>query len=348
MRDGARRSDYSIRDCRTDSISARLNGRQVTIRIRDGISNIKTDIDLDAKWEARDADASVAKCIAAVTDSLKSPTSRFSEVQRAHLHQVLLSLRHGHLAIRELLRPENEQALSVNVMPIVRTQIETLYAICLIIENPDALTNYEKDGWKKLFVRHLAMREECCNVPRVTKGLAEVEEWLEKLRILSGVSDMEKQTVEAQELAKLLHPGTAPAKISAFPTPAAVVDRIVDPDRKRMLMRLYPEYQFLCGFVHFSPATVTLTSLLDCRQPFRAMFSTGQITETWHKEIADPAIWLDMISVIECCCEFLTVYPNDVELARCCVEAWKPLTENTFIGRAIWQLRTRKLLGAIS
>src|SRR6266567_2813938 len=106
----------------------------MTLRVCDCISDITTDIDLEAKWDARDADASVAKCIAAVTECLKSDAPNFTQIQR------------------ELLRPENEQPLSVNVMPLVRAQIETLYAICLIIENPEALTNYEKDGWKKLFV----------------------------------------------------------------------------------------------------------------------------------------------------------------------------------------------------
>ncbi len=320
----------------------------MTLRICDCISDITTDIDLEARWDARDADASVAKCVAAVTDCLKSDAPNFTEIQRAHLHQIFLSIRHGHFAVRELLRPENEQPLSVNVMPLVRAQVETLYAICLIIESPEALTNYEKDGWKKLFVRHIAMREECRRLPRVVKGLADVEEWLEKLRTFSGVTDVEKQTVEAQELGVPLPSGTKPVAISAFPTPKRVINQVTDPNRKRMLMRLYPEYQFLCGFVHFSPATVTLTSLLDSRQPFRKMFTTGQITEMWQKEIVGPAMWLNVISVIQCCSEFLAIYSNDVELARCCVEAWKPLSENTFIGRVIWGLRTRKLLGAIS
>jgi hypothetical protein len=320
----------------------------MTLRISDCISDIRTDIDLEARWDAREADASVAKCVAAATECLKLHAPNFTEIQRAHLHQILLATRHGHFAVRELLRPENEQPLSVNVMPLVRAQIETLYAICLIIETPGALSSYEKDGWRKLFIRHIVMRAECRSLSRVTKGLSEVEEWLEKLRIISGVTEIEKQTIEAQELGVPLPPGTVPAPISEFPTPKRVINRVTDPDRKRMLMRLYPEYQFLCGFVHFSPATVTLTSLLDPRQPFRKMFTTGQITETWQKEIAGPAMWLNVISIIQCCTEFLAIYPDNVELARCCVEAWKPLSENTFIGRVVWELRTRKLLGAIA
>jgi len=133
----------------------------MTVRISDSISSITSDIDLEARWDAREADASVAKCVAAATECLKSHAPNFTEIQRAHLHQVLLATRHGHFAVRELLRPENEQPLSVNVMPLVRAQLETLYAICLIVENPGALTNYEKDGWKKLFIRHIIMREEC-------------------------------------------------------------------------------------------------------------------------------------------------------------------------------------------
>jgi|SRR5271154_970959 len=319
----------------------------MTLRIRDCISSIKTDIDLDAKWDARDADASVNRCVAAVTESLESAAPNFTEIQRVHLHQILLSIRHGHFAVRELLRPEGEQPLSVNVMPLVRSQIETLYAICLIVERPGALSDYLKDGWKKLFVRHIGMREECRTLPRVSKGLVDVEKWLEQLRIVSGVTAIEKQTVEAEELGIPLPIGTAPVRISQFPTPIRVINQLADPDRKRMLCRLYPEYQFLCGFVHFSPATVTLTSLLDSRQPFRKWFTTGQVTEMWQKEIAGPAMWLNVISVIQCCAEFLAIYPNDVELARCCVEAWKPLSENTLIGRVIWDLRSRKLLGVI-
>ena len=114
-----------------------------------------------------------------------------------------------------------------------------------------------------------------------------------------------------------------------------------------MLMRLYPEYSFLCGFVHFSPASVVLASLLDSRQPFRAMFTSSQIEEMYQKEVAGPAMWLNVLSIIQCCAELIELYPSDVELARCCAEAWKPLSENTFIGRVIWKLRTKKLLGAI-
>jgi hypothetical protein len=257
-------------------------------------------------------------------------------------------MRHAHRAVRELLKHEGREPLAVNVMPLVRAQVETLYAICLVIEQPSALDDYLKDGWKKLFIRHIAMRQECSSLPRVVEGLATVDKWIDQLQIASGVSDAERRTIEADELGFPLPTGVVAAKIAPFPTPKRVIRRIVDPDRRRMLMRLYPEYSFLCGFVHFSPASVILTGLLDPRQPFRGMFTSGQIEEMFQKEIAGPAMWLDVMSIAQCCSELLEIYPNNIELARCCAEAWMPLSENTFIGRVIWKLRTRKLLGAIA
>ena len=142
----------------------------MTIPIRDCISSIDADIDLEARWNAADADASVNRCVAAATESLKSDTPRLEVGKRVHLHQILISMKHAHRAVRELLRHEGREPLAVNVMTLVRTQVETLYALCLIIEQPSALDGYLKDGWKKLFVRHIKMRGECSSLPRVVDG----------------------------------------------------------------------------------------------------------------------------------------------------------------------------------
>src|ERR1700722_1197763 len=132
-----------------------------TISVRNCISSIDADIDLAAKWNALDADASINRCIAAATESLKTDPPRLEFGKRVHLHQILTSMKHAHRAVRELLRHEGKEPLAVNVMPLVRAQVETLYAICLVIEQPAALSDYLKDGWKKLFIRHIAVREEC-------------------------------------------------------------------------------------------------------------------------------------------------------------------------------------------
>lgn len=316
-------------------------------RLHDCLSSIDVDIDLDAKWNFAEIDACVNRCVSAVTESLKSSSTRLSAEQRVHLHQIFLSMRHAHQAIRELLRNEGTRPLAVSVMPLARTQLETLYALCLIFEAPAVLGDYLKDGWKKLFVRHLAMCRECVSLPRVTEGLSKQRRWIDQMQIASGVSDTERQTIKAEELG-VPPSGATPAHIRPFPTPTKILSRIADPGRKRMLKRLYPEYSFPCGFVHFSPASVILASLLDSRQPFRRMFTSGQIEEVFQKEIAGPAVWFDVLSIVQSCSEVLDIYPGDVELARAYVNAWQQLSQNSFIGQVIWKLRAKKLLGVIS
>jgi hypothetical protein len=232
-------------------------------------------------------------------------------------------------------------------MSVVRAQVETLYAICLIVEKPCSISDYLRDGWKKLFIRHIAMREECRALPRVTAALAKQKASFEEFRVAAGVTKAEEQALEAEELGTKRPAGVGSAKFAQFPTPNRVIAKISDPNRKRMLMRLYTEYEYLCGFVHLSPVTEILMTLFDDRQRFRKRFTSGGITEVFQKEVAGPAIYWDLVSVLQSCSEFTTIYPGDVELARACVEGWKPISENTFIGRIIWELRTKQLLGVI-
>jgi hypothetical protein len=260
------------------------------IRIRDCISALTTDIDADAHFDVSEIDALVNRCINAVTESLKSPSTKFTEHQREHLRQVFFAMRHAHRAVRELLRSDGKDPLAVGVMPIVRSQLETLFAICLIVEKPESLAVYLKDGWKKLYVRHLWMREECMGLPRVTTDLQRVAPKLEQFRVASGVTEREKQTIDEEELGIAMPLGAEPEVIKYFPLPMSVIRQVQEPERRSMLMRLYPEYEFLCGFVHFSPATMVLSHLLDTRRPSVGLFTSGERYEMFQKELAGPAL----------------------------------------------------------
>lgn len=70
-----------------------------------------------------------------------------------------------------MLRSDGKDPMAVDVMPLVRTHLEMLYAICLIVENPDALALYLKDGWKKLYIQYLLKRQESLALPRFQEGL---------------------------------------------------------------------------------------------------------------------------------------------------------------------------------
>jgi len=321
--------------------------RDMRVRIKDFSTPNQKDIDLDATFDAPEVDAIVNRCVSQVTESLKSPTGHFTDDDRGHMTQIFFSLRNTHLAIRKLLEQEDKSPISVSAMPLVRIQLETLFAISLIVEQPDTFPLYLKDGWKRLYVRHLWFREESKGLPRITHGLSHVEPSLEGMRILAGVSDEEKLTIDVEELGVVPPPGFRPKPIRWFPTPGDVLDRINEPARKRMLARLLPEYDFLCSFVHVSPHSKVFPAIFDRRQPFGAMFTTGQRYEMFQKEIAGPALWLDLLSIVQSCCEFVPIYPADMDLVATLTDAWKTVHDLSLIGRKVWELRAKKLLGAL-
>lgn len=237
--------------------------------------------------------------------------------------------------------------VGVTPVPLVRIQLETLFALNLIGEQPETFSLYLKDGWKRLYVRHLWFREESKGLPRITSGLNHVEPSLEGMRVLAGVPDDEKLTIDLEELGLVAPPGFQPKPIRWFPTPGDVLDRITEPERKRMLARLLPEYEFLCSFVHVSPHSKVFPAIFDPRQPFAGMFTSGQREEMFQKEIAGPALWLGLLSIVQSCCEFVSIYPNDMELVATLTDAWRTVHDLSLIGRKIWELRARALLGAL-
>jgi hypothetical protein len=205
-----------------------------------------------------------------------------------------------------------------------------------------------KDGWKKHYIRFQIMREECQALPRVIADLDKTQIQLEGYRRVSGVTDNEKQTVDEAVLGVTLPPGFQREEIREFPTPKKVIRQIRDPERKRMLQRLYPEYQFLCGFVHFSPLSRTLTTLLDERQIPSRWSTTGQKDQMFQNEIIGPALAIDLISIVQSCSEFISIYLGDIELVRAASDAWKLVSEGWLLGQSIWKIRAQKLLGALS
>jgi hypothetical protein len=231
-------------------------------------------------------------------------------------------------------------------MPIARMQLETLYAICLVLEQPSYLDLYLKHSWKQTYILHLLMTAECHNLPAILAVLDGRLGPLEQLRTLAGVSEEEKQTIRSEQLDEPLPVGGA-RKIRQFPSPGGVLRLVKDPDRKRMLSRLYFEYQFLCSFVHFATQPRSFKGIFDEREPFGQMFTTGQIEEMFQKEIAGPAIWVDFLSIVQSCAEMVVLYPGDIELRRAVTDAWSVLAHRTMMGRAVWEFRTKKLLGVI-
>jgi hypothetical protein len=115
-----------------------------------------------------------------------------------------------------------------------------------------------------------------------------------------------------------------------------------------MLMRFYPEYQALSSHVHGSSSQMRiLKTLLNPRSPYRRFFTSSDI-EKMFQRMAEDAIWISFLSIVQAASEMVALYPADTHLRATLAEGWQPLTESHLLARAIWEMRTRSLLGVLS
>jgi hypothetical protein len=259
------------------------------------------------------------------------------------------SLGYTHHTIRHLLKLGTSDPSSVDALVIGRLQLEALYSVCLMLEDPQYINTYLKDSWRKTYVRYLLEKEECKNLPRFSDFLNKSAlPLLKALKQFAGVNDDELATVEMEELSVPLPTRCTVKKIGQFPTPARIIAKVRSSSRKRMLKRLYPEYQLLSSYVHGASTNFHMfKSLFNPRSKYRNIFPTGKIELMFQKEVGEAAIYIDYICLVQSCTELVEIYPNDVELRATLSDAWAPLVEGSLLGRAIWDIRSRTLLGVV-
>jgi len=316
-------------------------------KVSDCIHPLSSDIDPTGGLDVKLLDASVNKCVQQAEEALMKPAGAYDEFQRWHLAQIYSSMKHTHFSIRLLVQGGSTDLRTVDSLCLARLQVETIFNLCLMLESTSALSTYLKDAWKKQYIRFLVEREECNSLPRFKAFLFEhALPLLEKLQEAAGVSAEERQTIEAD------HVGTAqpigrPQRIHPFPTPAKAMGKVTCAERKRMLCRLYPEYNWLCAFAHGSPLVSLMKATLDPREQFRKQFTSSQIEETWRKEVGERSVFLSCLAVVQCSTELIALYPGEIELCRVVIEAWNLLYDQSLLARTLWEVRSKALLGVI-
>lgn len=307
-----------------------------------------TDIDPERTVEAPRLESLANVCVARAKRALESGPSGYSDVQRFVLAEILTSMQITHRTITTLLRHRADQPESVDVLAVARVQLEGLYAFCLMMEDPLYVDMYLKDGWKKRYIQFLLEREEHSSLPRFHEFLNTVApENLRAGRDLYGITENQQLTIDNEELGTPLPPGVTPQKLGSFPTPGRAIRRIAAGDRRRMLERLYPEYVELSSFTHGLPHANLLKGLLDERSLHRTLFTREQAKDTSVKDVTERAFLLSVLSIVQCAAELTVRCASDVDLLAALIGAWQYFSEDSLLGRAIWAIRTKKLLGVI-
>jgi hypothetical protein len=318
------------------------------IRVSDVARPLTTDIDPERSIDAPSLDRVIKKTVASVTDALKHPATGYTDFQRFHLSEIFSSLGHTHVSIRNMMRQTSKSPSSVDALALARLQLEGLYSVCLMVEDPSYVDVYIKNGWKDKYVRFLLQREECKDLKRFDDYLQrQAMPMLEKIRLVCGVSPEERATIDLDELGIPLPPGSPPSRIKRFPQPREIIERIKDSTRKQMLERLYPEYRYLCAYAHGSTESAMFKTAFFERSPYRTLLSEAQREDLFQKQVGLPALTFSCLGIVQASCEVAAFYPADIELKRSLIEAWNLFSDVSLLTIRVWEMRTKKLLGIV-
>ncbi len=315
----------------------------MSFKIRDYKHPVTSDIDPTTTVDADELDRSVNSCVARATEALNSIASNYSDRDRGEISLVFRAMQSTHKSIRILLKEESKPT-SVDALPLARVQLESLYAICLMLEDPKWVRVYVKDGWKKLYKQALLQKEETKGLSRWVSSLNQRQPHIDNFTHICGVTEAERRTVEKEELGIPLPSGMVEEKIDTFPTPGKVIRKIKVPRRKQMLIRLYAEYEHFSSYVHGLPNAMDIKASFG---KYKDRFSTKQKEAVFHKEIADPSLYLSCLSVVQSASELISLYPSDIELRAIVTQAWNLLSNHSLIGKIFWDIRAKSLLGSI-
>jgi hypothetical protein len=304
------------------------------------------DIDLDAQKSASKWESLATVCISRARDALSRPTGTYTKVHRDTISDLLRAMLVTQGSIGKLLEGGSESPQSVDALALL--QLEGLFATCLLTESSSWVDVYLGDAWKKQFIRHLLFHYETEYLPRFppdtfTPELARLVKFME----ICGVSVAQMQTLGHEQLGVPMPKGTVPAAIPRFPTPGGVIANLGAGAKRRMLERFHMDYVYLCSFAHGLQAANMAKSVYDYRSTERRMFSEGEVERKFQFEVNTNARCYSFLSIAQAVAELIALYPNDMDLTAAVSAAWHDLVGSTFFVNAVWNRRTKDMLGVI-
>ena len=305
------------------------------------------DVDLERHMNAELINAAMEAAVKRASAALQNPTGGYTAFQRQTIQSVYSSMLSTHGLIRKVLAAGRQNPESIDALALTRGVLEGFYTLCLMFENASWVDDYLKDGWKKQYVRLLLECEETKNLPRFNEFCTKrAPANLDALRQFHGITDAQVATIKHEELGTSMPEGTTKEHITRFPSPSNIINLLEEgTDKRKMLERLYPEYVFLCTFAHGLPDALLFKMMFNKDAPVQV--DDEKLKDTFHRQVEQPAYTTSLISLIQGSAELITLYPSDVELSATVVKAWETLTKEMLLGKAIWNIRTKKLLGIV-
>lgn len=320
------------------------------LRVKDHAHVHQTDFDHGQQRDSKEFDRIANVCVMRATEALKVPTGPYTQMHCNQIGDIFRSMLATQRGIRRMLDFEGPiDPETVDALLLARVQLEGLFSLCLMLEDPKYVTAYVQEHWRKQYVEYLMVKEETKLLSRYQSFAAPELQRLVNLGQQFGIAPPHFHTVNKQELAIPMPAGMAEEPIQPFPTPAKGIKKITSSiEKKRMLERLYAKYVYLCSFAHGLPQANLFKNIFDSRFPDRKFVRDSDVKNSYLHRVVSEAYITSFMSISQCTAELTVMYPNNMEIIEAACRAWKQLSGASLITKAVWEIRTRKLLGAIS
>jgi hypothetical protein len=320
------------------------------LHVKDYAHVHQTDFDHGQHRDSKEFDKIANICVTRATEALKVPTGPYTEMHCNQIGDIFRSMIATQRGIRRMLDFEGPiDPETVDALLLARIQLEGLFSLCLMLEDPKYVTAYVQEHWRKKYVEYLIAKEETKLLSRY-QPLATPE--LQRLLLLGqqfGITPGHIHTVDKEELGIPLPAGMAEEPIKPFPTPGKGIKKITSSaEKKRMLERLYAKYVYLCSFAHGLPQANFFKNIFDSRFPDRKFVRDSDVKNNYLQQVVSEAYITSFMSISQCTAELTVLYPKNMEIIEAACRAWKQLSGASLVTKAVWEIRTQKLLGAIS
>ena len=322
----------------------------MALRVKDYAHVHQADFDQGQHRDSKEFDKIANVCTVRATDALKVPTGAYTQMQCNQIGDIFRSMIATQRGIRRMLDFQGPiDPETVDALLLARVQLEGLFSLGLMLEDPQYVTAYVQDHWRKQYVKYLLVKEETKLLPRYQRFETPELQRLVMLGQQFGISPAHIHTVDKEELGTPMPAGMAEDPIHPFPTPGKAIKKITSSnDKRRMLQRLYANYVDLCSFAHGLPQANLFKNVFDTRFPDRKFFRDSDVKKSYLHEVVGAAYITSFMSISQCTAELTVLYPNNMGIVEAACLAWKQLSGASLITKAIWEIRTRRLLGAIS
>ncbi len=252
----------------------------------------KTDIDSKQCRDPKEFDKIAILCESRATEALKVPSGPYTKMHCDQIGDIFRSMLATQRGIKRMLDLEGPiDPETVDALLLTRIQLEGVFTLCLILEDPKYVTAYVQDHWRKQYVGYLLDREETKHLSRFRSHEAPERQRLVNLGQLFGVGPAHIHTVEMEELGIPLPAGMIEQPIQLFPAPKRVISKIISSaEKKQMLLRLYAKYVYLCSFAHGLPEANLLKNMFDSRFPTRKLIPDSDVKNKYEQVVSEAYI----------------------------------------------------------